>query len=322
MRLTLFFFIFSLMPLYGNICPAFSKAPDTAKIVFSSFRDGNTEVYLMNPDGSEQVNLTHHRAEDIFPAWSPTGEQILFVSDRIRVPDLYLMEPDGSNVRRVFRKVAHREHPTWSPDGRRIAYERVEFDESWIYIANIDGTNEERIILGRDPAWSPDGTEIAFFTGRAGHPRIWLFNLRTRRQKSLLPDDAIQWMWYPAWSPSGDKLAFAWLNHFPFIGFVERQTIYIVNRDGTGIEQIVDEAGPRANVPAWSPSGDMLLYSQRLENNRSQIFKIDWVGGDPVQLAQIDWNYGGDWFDPAYALSISPQPQLLTTVWGEVKKGN
>ncbi|MCY3743422.1 MAG: hypothetical protein OXH00_20610 [Candidatus Poribacteria bacterium] len=322
MRSIRFFFIISLMLLYGNICSVFSEAPATAKIVFSSFRDGNTEIYLMNPDGSEQVNLTHAPSDDFFPVWSPTGEQILFASDRIRVHDLYLMDPDGANVRRVFRKVAHREHPTWSPDGKRIAYERVEFDERWIYIANIDGTNEERIILGRYPAWSPDGTEIAFFTGLAGHTRIWLFNLRTRRQKSLLPDDAIQWMWYPAWSPSGAKLAFAWLNHFPFIGFVERQTIYIVNRDGTGIEQIVDEAGPRANEPAWSPSGDMLLYSQRLENNRSQIFKIALAGGEPVQLTHIHWNYGGDWFDPAYVLPVSPQPQLLTTVWGEMKKGN
>ena len=324
MRFTLFFFIFSVMVLYGNICPVFSKAPDTAKIVFSSFRDGNVEVYLMNPDGSEQVRLTHHRAEDFDPVWSPTGEHILFVSDRIRMGDLYLMEPDGSNVRRVFREVAQRENPTWSPDGKRIAYERVgpdgRPDGSWIYIAKIDGTNEERIIPGRDPAWSPDGTEIAFFTGLAGHTRIWIFNLRTRRQESLLPDDAIRWMRYPAWSPSGEKIAFAWLNHFPFVGFFERQTIYIVNRDGTGVEQIVDEAGPRANEPAWSPSGDMLLYSQRLENNRSQIFKIDLVGGNPVQLTHLHWNYGGDWFDPTYALPVSPQPQLLTTQWGEIKR--
>ena len=320
MRFTLFFFILSLMVLSGNICPAFSKAPDTAKIAFSSFRDGNAEVYLMNPDGSEQVNLTHHRADDVFPVWSPTGEQILFASDRIRVHDLYLMEPDGSNVRRVFRKVAHREYPTWSPDGKRIAYERIEFGESSIYTAKIDGTNEERIASGRDPAWSPDGTEIAFFTGRAGHTRIWLFNLRTWKQKLLLPEDAIPWMYHPAWSPSGEKIAFAWLNHFPFVGFFESQAIYIVNRDGTEAEQIVDEAGPRANQPAWSPSADALLYSQRLENARSQIFKIDLVGGDPVQLTHLHWNYGGDWFDPAYALPVSPKPQSLSTQWGQLKK--
>jgi len=302
------------------VCPMWGEVPTTAKIVFSSFRDDNMEVYIMNPDGTEPVNLTRNRAADFDAVWSPTGEQILFVSDRVRERDLYLMEPDGSNVRRVFRKVAHREHPTWSPDGKRIAYQRVEADESWIYTAKIDGTNEEKIVFGHAPAWSPDGTEIAFVTGKAGHTRIWLFNLQTRRQKLLLPEDAIPWMWMPAWSPSGEQLAFAWLNHFPFIGFVHRQTIYIVNRDGTGVKKVVDETGNRANTPVWSPNGDILLYDQRPGNNRAQIFKIALDGGEPRQLTHIDWNAPSDWFDPAFALPVSPQPQLLTTVWGELKQ--
>ena len=301
------------------VCTAWGKVPTTAKIVFSSFRDDNLDIYIMNPDGTEQTNLTRNRALDFDAVWSPTGEQILFVSDRVRDPDLYLMEPDGSNIRRVFRKVAHREHPTWSPDGKQIAYQRVESGESWIYIANIDGTNEEKTVFGREPAWSSDGKEMAFVTGKAGHTRIWLFNLQTRRQKLLLPEDAIPWMWTPAWSPSGEKLAFAWLNHFPFVGFFHRQTIYIANRDGTGVKKIVDEAGNRANTPVWSPNGDMLLYDQRLGNNRAQIFKIVLAGGDPTQLTHIGRNAAEDWFDPAFALPVSPQPQLLTTVWGKVK---
>ena len=302
------------------VCTVWGKVPTTDKIVFSSFRDDNMEVYVMNPDGTEQVNLTDNRAFDFNAVWSPTGEQILFVSDRVRNRDLYLMEPDGSNVRRVFRKVAHREDPTWSPDGKQIAYERVESGESWIYTANIDGINEEKIVMGSEPAWSPDGIEIAFVTGKAGHTRIWLFNLQTRRQKLLLPEDAIPWMWTPAWSPSGEKLAFAWLNHFPFVGFFHRQTIYIVNRDGTGVKKIVDEADNRANTPVWSPNGDMLLYDQRLGNNRAQIFKIALAGENPTQLTHIGPNFPEDWFDPAYALPVSPQPQLLTTIWGELKR--
>ena len=302
------------------VCIVWGKVPTTAKIVFSSFRDDNMEVYTMNPDGTEQVNLTRNRAADFDAVWSPTGEHILFVSDRVRERDLYLMESDGSNVRRVFRKVVHREHPTWSPDGKQIAYQRVEAGESWIYTAKIDGTNEEKIVFGHEPAWSPDGTEIAFVTGKAGHTRIWLFDVQTWKQRLLFPEDAIPWMWTPAWSPSREQLAFAWLNHFPFVGFFHRQTIYIVNRDGTGVKKIVDEAGNRANTPVWSPNGDMLLYDQRPGNNRAQIFKIALGGGDPIQLTHIDWNVPSDWFDPAYALPVSPQPQLLTTLWGELKR--
>ena len=72
----------------------------------------------MNPDGSDQKNLTQHRANDYAPVWSPTGRQILFVSDRGGIPDLYLMDADGTNVRQVFKKLRGREFPTWSPDGK------------------------------------------------------------------------------------------------------------------------------------------------------------------------------------------------------------
>lgn len=74
--------ILNVLILDVNVDFAFATAPTTAKILFTSSRDGNYEVYMMNPDGSEQINLTQHRANDLNPVWSPTGEQILFVSDR------------------------------------------------------------------------------------------------------------------------------------------------------------------------------------------------------------------------------------------------
>ena len=87
---------------------------------------------MMNPDGSEQVNLTQHRATDLGAVWSPTGEQILFVSDRqgTRARDLYLMDADGTNVRRVFKRkiTAWRGSATWSPDGKQFAYWLADWD--------------------------------------------------------------------------------------------------------------------------------------------------------------------------------------------------
>ena len=79
-----------------------AKAPETPKIVFRSMRDGNFEIYSMNPDGSDQTNLTQHRANDYAPVWSPTGKQILFVSDRGGIPDLYLMDPNLERIE-LFR---------------------------------------------------------------------------------------------------------------------------------------------------------------------------------------------------------------------------
>ena len=113
------FAISTLFVLTVGVCPLFAQAPTTPKILFTSARDGNREVYIMNPDGSEQVRLTKHPGNDLQAVWSRTGEKILFVSDRGGERDLYMMNSDGSNVRRVFkRKIeAWRTTPTWSPDG-------------------------------------------------------------------------------------------------------------------------------------------------------------------------------------------------------------
>ena len=100
-----FFLGLSLILLCGGMCPVLANAPATAKIVFNSTRDGNTEIYMMNPDGSQPVRLTDHPARDVAPAWSPTGEQIVFTSDRDGKWDIYIMDVDGTNVRRVGKRL-------------------------------------------------------------------------------------------------------------------------------------------------------------------------------------------------------------------------
>ena len=333
MRL-LVFFSFTLLILHVDVFPVFAKAPTTPKILFPSARDGNYEVYIMNPDGTEQVNLTQHRAQDLSAVWSPTGEKILFISDREGRRDLYLMNPDGSNVRRVFRFKTKeiRRKPTWAPDGKQIAYEQVNFKTGIfrIYIATLGEQDKGQLVQGSNPAWSPDGTEVACNV----RSRLTLVNVRTQEQRLLLPKNAMFWQSHPSWSATGDKLAFAWNNN-PLppdhkLGiepvpeaWLNKQTVYTVNRDGTGLKQLVDEAGPMAQHPELSPNGDEVLYT-KVVKQQHQIFKLDVNSGVQTQLTHIGMprfgNFGGDWFDPSYALSVSPQPELLTTLWGKVKR--
>ena len=329
MRLISTLRMLAIVLLCVNVSPVFAKAPTTPKILFTSTRDDNYEVYIMNPDGSEQMNLTQHRANDLGAVWSPTGEQILFVSDRDGVRDLYLMDADGSNVRRVFKKEAERQHPSWSPDGKQITYTHMLWDKDRypLYIATLGEQEEKELgVNGLFPVWSPDGTEIAC-TVRG---RITFINVQMGKQKRLLPRKAAGYQMRASWSAIGDTLAFSWNKNLlpadrkprdPFPpGWAEKQTIYIVNRDGTDLRQLVDEAGPKAHYPALSPNGDTLLYTQKI-NGFLQIFKVDVNNGIRTQLTHIGpRNLGGDWFDPAYALPVSPQPQLLTTIWGELKQ--
>ena len=315
--------IFSLIFFFSSVCSILAQAPQTPKIVFSLIDgDANAEIYLMNPDGTEQVRLTHDKAFDVSPVWSPTGEQILFTSDRDGVRDLYLMDADGKNVKRVFGKSEDRKSATWSPDGKQIAYTRREQGKSFIYIAPIDEKKEERVAIGGSPAWSPDGTEIAFLTGWPERMQISLLNVSTLKQKVFFPKPVRpSWMTTPVWSPSGDKIAFDWLHKVPLGQFADTETIYVINRDGTGLQQIIPEGVGIESSPVWSPRGDELLYTQYIKGKQMQIFKVGLDGREPVQLTDPTfWHFTGDWFDPAYALPVSPQPHLLTTTWGKVKK--
>ena len=332
MKLKSIFYIILLTLICGTVSPLLAKAPTTPKILFTSRRDGNLEVYTMNPDGSEQVNLTQHPALDLEAAWSPTGEQILFVSDREGTRDLYLMDADGANVRRVLKKKIKewRTAPTWSPDSKRFAYQLKDwnFIKGGLYLGTFGEEHDEFIAKYSEPAWSPDGSVIAGSIAQEPGAQLMFINVHTREVEQPLPNEELLFQFDPSWSAAGDRLAIAGNKH-PIPAILDRdlhrvwkdkQTIYIVNRDGTGLRQLVEEAGRDAQYPELSPDGSEVLYTQGFV--ALFIFKVDVNSGIRTQLTHTGGDFGGDWFDPGSALPVSPQPELLTTTWGELKKEN
>ncbi len=292
-----------------------AQAPKTAKIAFASNRDGNWEIYLMNPNGSQQERLTRNNALDHSPVWSPTGEQILFTSDRDGFRDLYVMDADGSRVRRVFRKAARRVESTRSPDGERIAF-HAETPQWSIQTATIHGEDVKQVALaeshGGNPSWSANGNEIAFAKDAGGTYRIFIVKLDSGDIRTFLPKES-PWMHTPSWSPKGDKLAFTWSKW----GLRNKSAIFVANRDGSRLRQ-VSERVPLAYYPAWSPDGDKIVYVEEAVERDRQIAVVDVETGGKTQLTHRGRNITPSWFDPK-SLSIAPEPHLLTTTWGKIK---
>ena len=322
----------SALFLFSHSTSVYAQAPETEKIVFVSKRDGNAEIYIMNPDGSEQVNLTQHPAEDYNPAWSPNGKQIVFSSDRTDdVFDLYLMNPDGKNVQKVFKDNEYRRYPAWSPDGKHIAYAQADkrnavfawgarfapTAEHTLYIATPNGTSIEKLTKGFDPTWSPDGSQLIFVVTGLKHTPLGLFDLQTRTQKALRPEK-LPWTVSPRWSPQGDKIAFGKLSGARFNGrgglAFRESTLYIANSDGTALQQVADGI---ALDPTWSPQGHQLIYNDAIADV-FQLYKTDFNGGNPTQLTREGNNFGADWSNPN-VLEISPSAHSLTTTWGKIK---
>ena len=93
-------------PSKQNYLPAWS--PDGSKLAFTSNRDGNAEIYVMNRDGSGVRRLTNHPTIDVTPTWSPTGTQIAFTSDRTGTPQIYIMNADGTRAAADHQRVVVR----------------------------------------------------------------------------------------------------------------------------------------------------------------------------------------------------------------------
>lgn len=96
----------------------------TGLIAFETRRDGNSEIYTIQADGSRLTNLTHNSADDFAFTWSPDGSQIAFLSNRTGWLEVFVMNADGSNVTKISRlertNTVYSPPFAWSPDGRYI----------------------------------------------------------------------------------------------------------------------------------------------------------------------------------------------------------
>jgi dipeptidyl aminopeptidase/acylaminoacyl peptidase len=82
-------------------------SPDGTKIAFVSSRDfpiDNTEIYVMNADGTGEARLTHSPQRDDWPTWSPSGKQLAFSHGSLLKPEIYRMNVDGRGLRLLSLK--------------------------------------------------------------------------------------------------------------------------------------------------------------------------------------------------------------------------
>jgi TolB protein len=170
-------------------------SPQGDRIVFTSVRDGDLDLYSMAPDGSDVVRLTDRLGYDGGAFYSPDGSQIIWrahypeegsaeAEDYLSLLDqgllrpgeleVWVMDADGSNQRQVTHVGGANFAPYWHPDGNRILFASNHMDPSGrdfdIFMINLDGTGLERITNAEGfdgfPVFSPDGRYLVFGSNR------------------------------------------------------------------------------------------------------------------------------------------------------------
>ena len=235
-----------------------AEGPD--QLLFTAKRTDKQDLYLIDPDGSDEKNLTKDGAGNAMGVWSPDGKKIAFVSKRSGNAELYLMDADGNNVQRLTDTPDEENQPAWSPDGKKLAFCRSSGNAVPTYeIFVMDAAGGNAVILSNsegfdgDPAWSPDGKQILFLSVRGGDGfRLYLMNA-DGTDPHLLPvkETGDPWV-FPAWSPDGKRFAYTDRVN-------DAAEIFTCNADGTDRKKVTASGGINT-IPAWSPDGKQLAF--------------------------------------------------------------
>jgi Tol biopolymer transport system component len=227
-----------------------SWSPDGTKIVFTSSRDGNAEIYVMGADGANPQRLTRHPASDGYPNFSHDGTRITFDTDRDGNFEIYAMDADGANPRRLTHHPARDVSASWSPDGRKIAFMSDRTGAFEVWVMDADGANPTPMTnLGSCwfPRWSPDGSKLAFHVGRDVHVLTLKDSGLTRLTTD--PDNGM----YPSWSPDGRRIAFMSWRAGP-------TEVIVMDADGSNARRLTHTSAGDAIDPRWSPDGRRIAF--------------------------------------------------------------
>jgi Tol biopolymer transport system component len=248
------------------------------KILFSSTRTTNGDIYAMNPDGTGVVQLTSTAGADVQPAWSPDGAKIAFASARSGSNglDIYVMDANGANVRRLTSTAGDDTAPEWSPDGNKLVFQSTRDGNNEIYVMNNDGTVPMRLTANASsdvqPTWSPDGKRIAFSSNRLGGPNIWVMDANGAAQTRLT--NATVGEGGPSWSPDGTKIAFDSLRMSKNGSLFD---IFTMKTDGTNIVRLTS-AQADDTEPAWSRDGALISFTS-MHNGNAEIYTVNATTG-------------------------------------------
>ena len=260
-----------------------------SKIYFVSTRTGHKEIWVMDPDGANQHQISHFNSLSIMPAVSPDGTKIAFTSYARGNPAIFILSTDTGRRLPFYNQVASMNAtPDFTPDGKQLLYASTASGWAQIYVANLDGSNLRRISNTRalevEPKVNPKtGADLAFVSGRSGPQQIYRMNMDGTDVQRLSNGEGEASN--PCWHPNGQIIAFAWTRGFATGNF----NIFVMDVASRNFNQLTYGAGRNEN-PTWAPDGRRLAFM----STRSGSDQIWTMLADGTQLKRLT-TAGSNW---------------------------
>lgn len=286
-----------------------TMAPNS-KLIFSSNRTGNLEIWISDLNGENPVQLTtDDNYESNWPRVSPDRTKVLFY----RAPkgakessyeqfSLWMLNLKDQSVHELIPQGAHgwktQGVADWSPDGTKIVMAASKAKGSWnLYISDAEGKNPKRISkresLYVDPSWSPDGSKIVFSAfpkdykgNKVSALEIFTSDPDGSNEKRLTFDNLRDND--PYWSPNGKAIAFE-TEVQPLYWLVGKWAIRATDVQSGKTYEILND-GHINTLPRWSPDSSQ-LYIHRLrfkEDKKFGIWRINLDGSNLIRIGGSD----------------------------------
>jgi TolB protein len=285
------------------------------RIAFSSNRDGDYDLYVMDGDGQNLHQVTDTPQDEHQVLWSPDGTQVATVAhdDNGNVNAVQIAAADGSGTRLLTDwYMASVFLGAWSPDGRQIVAHPSAGPPEVKGLSlgfNVDGSAGKTLTPHGTsdglPSWSPDGSRLVVASGEGEVSRLTLMNADWTERRTLATPGLSPTM--PIWSPDGSKIAFYNEIDYPDGEF------FVMNADGSDVRMLPTPRGAKL-APIWSPDGDWIAFWNASDAETFSLYVIRADGSGLTQLpgSHTSWGAQTVWY-PATSSVATPAPLLTAT---------
>lgn len=235
----------------------------------------SSQIVTLEIATGTRTELTTGAGRKLTPQWLASGRIAYMRADSEEKPGLqkrarnYWSErisfTDGSDgPAGVFTSVR------WSANGRQMVFHR-DVDEKSLPVARTFSRDPEFQLVrtGFFPSYSPDGRQLACTSPPSGRVRTWLFimDIDGANQRVLFNDPDTSAL-APAWSPTGDRIAFGLGRFFPAPGRYAPAQISVIGADGSGLRRLTPDDGGNYEFPSWSPDGKRIVLRSATSSSK------------------------------------------------------